>query len=150
LTGFFKKTIKQEAMVEFRYEKKEGEIRPVRMKPTAFSKAYDGVIVVGLDADRNNEERHYYLKNIDIGTLKIAKEIQMNKKQIASALIKIAKQLVTKELSVPEKHQEKIALKTLKMPDAMVGVMGGMTKEEAREFLKKIGYSNAQIAKLEK
>jgi hypothetical protein len=32
-------------------------------------------------------------------------------------------------------HQKKIAISTLKMPDAMVGVMGGMNKQEARKFL---------------
>lgn len=35
------------------------------------------------------------------------------------------------------KHQIEIAKKTLRMPDAMAKVMGGMTKEEARELLKK-------------
>jgi len=41
------------------------------------------------------------------------------------------------------KHQVAIARKTLKMSDAMVGVMGGMTKYEARSILarvKKQGY----------
>ena len=36
-------------------------------------------------------------------------------------------------------HQVQIAKKTLKMPDAMVGVMGGPSKEEAKEILKKYG-----------
>ena len=54
-----------------------------------------------------------------------------------------------KSLSVPEKHQKNIALKTLRMPDAMVGVMGGMDKEQAREFLKEIGYTDAQVRRLE-
>lgn len=54
-----------------------------------------------------------------------------------------------KNLSVPEKHQLRIALQTLKMNDAMVGVMGGMNKEEARAFLKSKGYSDQQIQKLE-
>jgi hypothetical protein len=40
-----------------------------------------------------------------------------------------------RELTIPEKHQKKIALQTLKMSDAMVAVMGGMTKAEAIEFL---------------
>jgi cation transport regulator ChaB len=35
--------------------------------------------------------------------------------------------------STPEEHQTKIAEDTLKMPDAMAGVMGGPTKAEARE-----------------
>jgi hypothetical protein len=43
------------------------------------------------------------------------------------------------DLDIPTQHQIKIAQKTLKMPGSMVGVMGGMTKEEAREILKKYG-----------
>ena len=54
-----------------------------------------------------------------------------------------------RQLSVPEKHQLRIALQTLRAPDAMVGVMGGMNKEEAREFLKKLGYSDVQIVSIE-
>jgi hypothetical protein len=54
-----------------------------------------------------------------------------------------------KSLSVPDKHLKNIALKTLRMPDAMVGVMGGMDKDQARNFLKEIGYSDNQIRKLE-
>lgn len=47
-----------------------------------------------------------------------------------------------------EKHQENIALKTLKMTDAMSGVMGGMNKTEAINFLKSIGYTDMEIKKL--
>ena len=54
------------------------------------------------------------------------------------------------ELTVPQKHQLKIAKDTLKMPDAMVGVMGGMNKDQARKFLKSIGWKDSQIKKLEK
>lgn len=43
-----------------------------------------------------------------------------------------------RELSVPERHQLKIAYDTLKMPDAMVGVMGGPDKEESREIIKRL------------
>lgn len=53
------------------------------------------------------------------------------------------------ELSVPQQHQLKIAKKTLKMSDAGANIMGGMNKEEARKFLKSIGYTDKQIAKLE-
>lgn len=52
-------------------------------------------------------------------------------------------------LSVPEQHQLAIAKKTLRMPDVMAEVMGGMTKQQAREVLKRIGWSDAKIAKLE-
>lgn len=52
-------------------------------------------------------------------------------------------------IGVPEKHQKRIAIDTLKMSDAGANIMGGMTKEEAREFLKGIGYSDDRIKKLE-
>jgi hypothetical protein len=55
-----------------------------------------------------------------------------------------------RELSVPDKHQKRICIQTLKMPDAMVGVAGGPSKEEARKALKdKFGYTDEQIKKLE-
>ena len=41
--------------------------------------------------------------------------------------------------SVVQQHLIKIAKDTLRMPDAMLGVMGGMTKEQAREILRKHG-----------
>ena len=53
------------------------------------------------------------------------------------------------ELTVPQKHQLKIAKKTLTMSDAGAKVMGGMTKDEAREFLKSIGWSDKKIKKAE-
>jgi hypothetical protein len=58
--------------------------------------------------------------------------------------------LINEELSVPEQHQKKIAINTLKMSDVGASIMGGMTKVEARNFLKKIGYSDKQIEHLEK
>ena len=54
-----------------------------------------------------------------------------------------------KGLTTPQKHQLKIAKDTLKMSDAGALVMGGMTKDEAREFLRSVGYSAKRIAKLE-
>lgn len=41
-------------------------------------------------------------------------------------------------LSVPEKHQLKIAKQTLKYSDVGARIMGGMTKEEARIIIKKL------------
>ena len=41
--------------------------------------------------------------------------------------------------TVPEKHQIRIAKDTLKMSDAGARIMGGMTKEQAREILRKHG-----------
>ncbi len=41
----------------------------------------------------------------------------------------------TKKPSTPEEHKIKIAKDTLNMPDAMAGVMGGPTKEEAQKTL---------------
>ncbi len=37
--------------------------------------------------------------------------------------------------TVPQKHQLAIARKTVKMNNAMLGVMGGMSKQKAHEFL---------------
>jgi hypothetical protein len=54
-----------------------------------------------------------------------------------------------RQLSVPERHQLRIALQTLKMHDAAANVMGGPNKEEAREILKRFGYTDQQIQKLE-
>jgi hypothetical protein len=54
-----------------------------------------------------------------------------------------------KTLDVFEVHQKRIALKTLKMNDVSVMVMGGMSKADARAFLQRIGYTEKQIAKLE-
>ena len=42
------------------------------------------------------------------------------------------------ELTVPETHQLAIAKKTLLMPDAMVGVMGGPSKAEARDIISRL------------
>ena len=53
------------------------------------------------------------------------------------------------ELTVPQQHQLKIAKKTLKMNDVMAKVMGGMNKDEARAFLKSIGWSDQKIKKAE-
>jgi hypothetical protein len=52
-------------------------------------------------------------------------------------------------LTIPEQHQKKIALDTLKMSDMGASIMGGMTKEEAREFLRTIGYSEERIKRIE-
>lgn len=43
-----------------------------------------------------------------------------------------------RRLTIPEQHQLKIAKDTLRMPQPMVGVMGGMTKEQAREIIKRL------------
>lgn len=42
------------------------------------------------------------------------------------------------KLSIPQKHQLKIARDTLKMSDAGARIMGGMTKEEARQVIIKL------------
>ena len=48
-------------------------------------------------------------------------------------------------MNVFENHQKKIALATLKMHKAGASVMGGMTHQEAVQFLKKIGMSEQSI-----
>ncbi len=41
-------------------------------------------------------------------------------------------------LTIPEQHQLRIARKTLKMPDALVTVMGGPSKKEALKIIYKL------------
>jgi len=53
----------------------------------------------------------------------------------------------TKTLNIFQKHQKKIAISTLKMHDAGAMIMGGMTKEEARDFLRSIGINPEKYAK---
>ncbi len=50
---------------------------------------------------------------------------------------------------VGDDHQLRIAKQTLKMSDSGAKIMGGMTKDEARTFLKSRGYSPQKIANLE-
>jgi hypothetical protein len=50
---------------------------------------------------------------------------------------------------VADKHKTKIAKDTLKMTDAGALVMGGMSKDEARAHLKKVGHSDEAISKME-
>lgn len=54
-----------------------------------------------------------------------------------SALAALEEKLGRK-LTVPEKHQLAIAYKTVKMPEPMVGVMGGMTTAQAKAIIKRL------------
>jgi hypothetical protein len=51
-----------------------------------------------------------------------------------------------KVLTVPERHQRKIALDTLKMSEAGASIMGGMDHRQAVQFLLSIGYGYDDIA----
>ena len=81
------------------------------------------------------------------GLKRPGRHTDVDRQAIARELVAVARELTA--LSVPERHQRAIALKTLKMNDAMANVMGGMNKDEARAFLKKIGYSDSKIRRLE-
>ena len=50
--------------------------------------------------------------------------------------------------TTPEKHQEKIAIDTLKMNDTMAAVLGGPSVQDSIEFLKSLGYTAAEINRL--
>lgn len=50
-----------------------------------------------------------------------------------------------KPLSIPEKHQLKVALDTLKLNKVGAMVMGGMNHKEAVAFLRRVGYSDEKI-----
>ena len=39
------------------------------------------------------------------------------------------------KLSIPERHQLRVAKKTVNMPDAIAGILGGMSKREARRII---------------
>ena len=55
-----------------------------------------------------------------------------------------------KKLSVPQKHQKAISLRTLRLSDVGVFVLGGQTKAEARAFLRSIDYSETMLARIER
>ena len=40
-----------------------------------------------------------------------------------------------RQLSVPDRHQLKVARDTLKLRDGVVGFLGGPTKEQARQII---------------
>ena len=52
-------------------------------------------------------------------------------------------------LSVPEQHQKRIAIATLKMSNVGARIMGGMTKEEARNFLRSHGFYKGEIKRID-
>jgi hypothetical protein len=54
------------------------------------------------------------------------------------------------EMGVFDQHKKKIAISTLKMHDLGAKLMGGMSKEEARNFLRSKGWSLDKISNLEK
>lgn len=47
---------------------------------------------------------------------------------------------------VADYHQTRIAKQTLRMNDPMAAVMGGMSKDESRDFLRKKGWSDKRLA----
>lgn len=53
---------------------------------------------------------------------------------------------MSKQLGVAEQHMRKIAITTLRMSDMGAMIMGGMTKDEARAFLRSIGTTEGAIA----
>ena len=55
---------------------------------------------------------------------------------------------INEEISVPDKHQLKIAINTIKMSQAGAKVAGGMDHKGAIKVLKKNGYSDDKIIKM--
>jgi hypothetical protein len=54
------------------------------------------------------------------------------------------------KLSVLDQHCYRIALKTLRLSDIGAAIMGGQTKDEARDFLKrKMNWSDEKIRRYE-
>lgn len=52
---------------------------------------------------------------------------------------------VRRSIGTVEQHQLKVARATLKLPDAMVRVMGGPTKEQAREIIRRLSNPRASL-----
>lgn len=98
-------------------------------------------------------ERKCYADTKYEAQLKAAKEFGAKKAYEVTVELaeKDGKQVVHRavDLDVFQTHQKKIAIKTLQMNDVGVSVMGGMTKAQARSFLKSIGYSDAKIKDIE-
>jgi len=104
--------------------------------------------------EKRNEEKvgkymkfHKFLEEEGTTTVDVEKNLAMGSKECPSAAKK--KKVEEKTLTVPEKHQLNIAKKTLKMSGVGVSVMGGMSKNEARDFLKSIRWDDNKIKKLE-
>jgi hypothetical protein len=55
----------------------------------------------------------------------------------------------SKPLDTFQRHQKRIALDTLRMSDVGAQLMGGTDKPAARNFLRSIGYTAAQLTQLE-
>jgi hypothetical protein len=53
-----------------------------------------------------------------------------------------------KAKNVIESHYERIAIQSLRMPDPILAVMGGLDKQQAIEFLTSLGYTQQEISKL--
>jgi hypothetical protein len=56
------------------------------------------------------------------------------------------KEKIMRQLSIPEKHQLRVARQTLKMNNVMARVMGGMSKDEARQIILKLTGKNPRSA----
>lgn len=86
----------------------------------------------------NDPKANKFMQALDKATTTISN--QMTKGETKESL---------DEVSVPDKHQKKIAIDTVKNP--MKGrIMGGMSEKEAIKLLKtKFGYSDSQIKKLQ-
>lgn len=54
-----------------------------------------------------------------------------------------------KTLGVPDKHRKRVALDTLALTDVGIAVLGGPSREEARAFLRSIGYTEQTLDRIE-
>jgi hypothetical protein len=104
--------------------------------------------------DTTKKEELNFLKKMKVRQLEFKKEKEehpeFTDEQIWQIVFDHMKEFKIKEdLDVPERHQYKRAKKTLRLSDEGAHIMGGMTKEQARVFLKKQGWSDKRIADLE-
>jgi hypothetical protein len=86
------------------------------------------------------------IKPITAKIVKVGKQIQLHIEKPTKELLyrlglrKSKNPLIRAKrgLSVPDKHLLRIAQQTLRMPDAMVGVMGGPDKAESRRIIQRL------------
>jgi hypothetical protein len=125
------------------YNKLEDEIEKSTMKTESIIESKERVLYAVAENDPEWKEQ------IRVATIDLSKVPDFKKTVNKDAADKLLKHFqesqlsklqekLGRQLTVPEKHQLAIAYKTMKMPDAGVGVMGGMDKAEAKNVIKRL------------
>jgi hypothetical protein len=125
---------------------KTAEVSPVPLNMSCYVLDEFGDVEAATNCSTREEVNQFYheqgvddLENVQSKTN--GDKVQYVYKRAALTALRQANvRLKMAEMSVPEKHALRIAIQTLKMPDAMVGVMGGPDKASALKTLERHGY----------